>query len=157
MGKGKSSRHKPRAPLQEQARTPQLSTSSIAGEPFSPYVSDGTRYSGLETVGMKVVKCSLLFPKDRKVTAGAKRLPPQTITVVSEDLSFHSYSDRKVDFAGATVLQLEVSGQNHMPKMLTVGGKCRFTSECLKEFGIMMRTNTEALRHGIPANGTLDW
>lgn len=157
MGKGKSSRHKPPASRQEQGHTPVLSTSSIARKPFSPYVSDGTRYSGLETDGMKVFKCSLLLPKDRDVIAEVERLPPQT-SLVRQDHLFHSSKDRMVDFAGATVLHLEVSaGVSQMPEILTVAGKCRFTNKCLKEFGIMMRTNAEARRQGIPANGAFDW
>jgi hypothetical protein len=128
--------------------------------PFAPYVSDdGIRYSGLETPGMKAVKCSLLLPENRIVRPDVVTLEPQTVTIYLDRL-FHPEGTKQVHFAGATVLQLGVKPDGEskgMPGLITVGGKCHFTNRCFKEFSIMMRTNKKARARGLPVNGIMEW
>jgi hypothetical protein len=137
---------------------------------------EGTKWSGLETPGMKEAKCSLLLQEDVSYDAKIKALPKQRV-LVYQDKSFHSNDNTTsnnngqqqqqnsednfyVDFKGATILQLEPALKaNHktMPVTLTVGGRCLFTPENYQDFRVMMRTKQQSLEMEIASNGNFDW
>lgn len=65
-----------------------------------------------------------------------------------------------MDFAGATILQLEpvIDGpQRTMPVTITVGGRCVFTPENFQDFQVMMRTRQQSVLMEIAPNGNFDW
>jgi MYND finger len=124
--------------------------------------STATRWSGLETSGMKEAHCSLLLQDEETFDAKIKALPPQRV-IVYQDKGFNpaaSSSDDNyfVDFKGATILQLEPQAANTtMPVTMTVAGRCVFTPENYQDFRVMMRTKDQSQEMEIAPNGAFDW
>jgi hypothetical protein len=140
---------------------------------------NGTRWSGLETAGMLEAKCSLLLQEEADYDAKIKALPKQRVMVYQDRGLNHnpataspnsvsaSNNDEDsnttsfyVDFAGATILQLEplIGGpQKTMPVTITVGGRCVFTPENYQDFLVMMRTKEQSEEMDIAPNGNFDW
>jgi hypothetical protein len=125
----------------------------------------GTRWSGLETTGMKEAKCSLLVQEEVQYDAKIKALPKQRV-LVYQDRGFNPAAAQSgednfyVNFKGATILQLEPglgTPQQTMPVTITVGGRCTFTSENFQDFRVMMRTKEQSQEMSIAPNGNFDW
>jgi hypothetical protein len=154
-------------------------TSSVA--PLSIATSTGgTRWSGLETSGMKDARCSLLLQEEETFDSKIKALPSQRV-MVYQDKGFNpaaSSSDLEnyfVNFQGATILQLEPQLQashmnatnsggarsgtvtSTMPVTMTLGGRCVLTPENYQDFRVMMRTKTQSQEMNIAPNGNFDW
>lgn len=137
-------------------------------------VTAGTRWSGLETAGMKEARCSLVIQENVSYSAKVKALPKQRVLVyqdkgfdpASNNLQQQSPEEEEnnfyVDFKGATILQLEpgsIGGAAHqtMPVTMTVGGRCVFTPENFQDFRVMMRTKEQSQEMDIAPNGNFDW
>lgn len=128
-------------------------------------MATGTKWSGLETTGMREAKCSLLLQDEVPYDARIKELPKQRV-LVYQDKGFNPAATNAgdenfyVDFKGATVLQLEPGPDVHhktMPVTLTVGGRCLFTPENYQDFRVMMRTKEQSHEMDISPNGNFDW
>jgi hypothetical protein len=124
----------------------------------------GTKWSGLETSGMREAKCSLLLQDEVSYDAKIKALPKQRV-LVYQDKGFNPASGNAednfyVDFKGATILQLEPgfkASHKTMPVTLTVAGRCLFTPENFQDFRVMMRTKEQSREMEIAPNGNFDW
>lgn len=137
--------------------------------------SSETRWSKLETGGMREAKCSLLLQEEVEYDAKIKALQQQQVRVYQDRGLNHSPSPNAVtataeedsnttsfdvDFAGATILQLEpvIGGpQKTMPVTITIGGRCIFTPENYQDFLVMMRTKEQSQEMDIAPNGNFDW
>ena len=114
-------------------------------------------YSGLETEGMKVLKCTLKLQPHWEYQHDILTLPPKRVTVPMDG------SDAKnVMFHGWKVMQLALSGGRRegelvMPVSFTIGGPCTYNKEDKKDFEIMMRSKEQSLCMKIPPNGNFDW
>lgn len=120
-----------------------------------------SKWSGLETPGMREAKCSLLLQEETTYDAKIKSLPKQRV-LVYQDKGFNpAIGDDNfyVDFQGATILQVEPGAGAHqtMPVTLTVGGRCVFTPENYQDFRVMMRTKEQSAEMDIAPNGNFDW
>lgn len=114
-------------------------------------------YSGLETEGMKVLKCTLKIQPHWEYQHDILTLPQKRVTVPMDG------SDAKnVMFHGCKVMQLALSGGRRegelvMPVSFTIGGPCTYNKEDKKDFEIMMRSKEQSLAMHIPPNGNFDW
>jgi MYND finger len=122
-------------------------------------------WSGLECDAMKEARCSLLLPLQRQYQPKIKSLPRQRILVYQDKamkpiVGLTGGKSFYVDFPGCTILQLEPSPMvkhKTMPVTLTVAGRCKFTSQNYRDFGMMMRSRSQAETIDVPPNGTFDW
>lgn len=125
-----------------------------------------SKWTGLETTGMKEARCSLLIQEEECFEAKIKALPSQRV-MVFQDKGFSSSSTGSdenyyVDFTGATILQLEpqltpTCAHSTMPVTMTVGGRAVFTPENYQDFRVMMRTKGQSKEMEISPNGNFDW
>ena len=124
-----------------------------------------SKWTGLETTGMKEARCSLLIQEEECFDAKIKALPAQRV-MVYQDKGFNPASSGDenyyVDFSGATILQLEPqlapsSAHSTMPVTMTVGGRAVFTPENYQDFRVMMRTKAQSQEMEIAPNGNFDW
>jgi MYND finger len=122
-------------------------------------------WSRLENDAMKEARCSLLLPIKRHIQPKIKILPPQKV-LVYQDKAFKPIVGLTggqsffVDFPGATILQLEpLPNVKHstLPVTLTVAGRCKFTSQNYRDFGMMMRSQSQADAIKVPPSGKYEW
>lgn len=116
-----------------------------------------TLYSGLETDGMKQVRCTLKLQPEWTYTSDVMTLNPEQVTVIMD-----GSPSRKVQFHGCKTIQLTCSNMDEkrgtiMPPLMTVAGPCYYTKEDKKDFEIMMRTKEQSIMMKLPPNGQFDW
>ncbi len=130
-------------------------------------------WSQLETPGMKSARCSLLVQKTTNFEALLKFLPKQQVCVYNDkgfgsnsagDITSKDEAEDQfmINFEGCKILQLEPSEKSlgystMMPTTLTVGGRCIFTAENYRDFGVMMRTKGQSKEMNLLPNGDFDW
>ena len=77
--------------------------------------SSAAKWVGLETVGMKEAKCSLIIQNQSILQPKVKSLPKQRVRVYQDKAynpaaGLQSDEDFYVDFSGCTIFQLEPEG-----------------------------------------------
>lgn len=121
-------------------------------------------WSGLETDGMRALKCSLRFAVVRCASAGTTELPAATMRVnMDESLGD---ADETVQFLGCRVLQLQnedreafkqASTVTQMPSLLTVAGPVTLTQDDLGHFEVMYRSQEQAAAMGLNYEPKFEW
>eukprot|EP00956_Cyclotella_meneghiniana_P036634 scaffold128103_cov48-Cyclotella_meneghiniana.AAC.1 len=112
---------------------------------------------GLETQGMKDVRCTLKkFQESWTYDAQITNLKPKRVTVAQD-----GQPNKSVNFRGCKIIQLRSTDcyekDDVMPFFLTIGGRCTYTKQDKRDFEIMMRTKQESYAMRLPPNGEYDW
>lgn len=135
-----------------------LSTVARAGQP------QDVVWSGLETDGMRTLKCSLRLAVVRCASAGTTELRAATMRVnMDEGLG---ETDESVHFLGCRVLQLQNEDREaskhdttvtQMPSLLTVAGPVTLTQDDVDHFEVMYRSHEQTAAMGLQYDNTYEW
>lgn len=107
-----------------------------------------TVMSGLETKGMQNMGWSILVPKNAPPKSLLMELPPQQVFCKIDYGADSNY----IDFPGLSVAAVTMG--HHM---LVIAGKCTYSRDDHKHFGIMLRTKKEGKQQGLGSNGGMSW